>query len=107
MVEWYRHFTADASPLNPRDDALVERMVAKNATKLEEIEAKIKDADENHGESEVRDAKMAKATFLDNMGDKVGPSAEIPRGAVLPACFNRCVCGRPGESPGGVRGVRG
>ena len=54
MSEWYRHFASlDKSPLQPRDDVLIERLSAANSTKLETIEAKIVDMEENMGESEV------------------------------------------------------
>ncbi len=45
-------------------------MRAKNAEKLAELEAKIKDAEENLGETEVRDALHAKADYLAAIGDR-------------------------------------
>lgn len=49
----------------------VERMRSTNASKLEELEGKIKDAEGNLGEMEVRDALVAKANFLADIGDQV------------------------------------
>lgn len=49
-------------------DAL-ERMRKANASRLEELEAKIRDAEENAGEMEVRDALAAKAYYLADVGN--------------------------------------
>jgi 26S proteasome regulatory subunit N7 len=54
----------------PVDQAKVAAMKQKNAAKLEELEAKIQDAQENLGETEVRDALHAKADYLALIGDK-------------------------------------
>jgi 26S proteasome regulatory subunit N7 len=45
-------------------------MQTANKTKLEELEAKIKDSQENLGEIDVRDAWHAKADYLCSIGDK-------------------------------------
>jgi hypothetical protein len=45
-------------------------MKERNAIKLAELEAKIADAQENLGETEVRDALLAKAEFLADIGDR-------------------------------------
>lgn len=37
---------------------------------MEELESRIKDAEENLGEQEVRDALLAKAEYLASLGDK-------------------------------------
>ena len=42
----------------------------KNSQKLQEMDAKIKDAEENLGESEIREALLAKAEYLTKIGDK-------------------------------------
>ena len=52
------------------DAALLEKMTASNEKHLEELEAKIKDAEENLGESEVREALLAKADFLAKIGNR-------------------------------------
>lgn len=54
----------------PVDQALVASMKAKNAGKLTELDAKLKDAEENLGETEVKDALLAKAEYLAGIGDR-------------------------------------
>jgi 26S proteasome regulatory subunit N7 len=54
------------------DAAKLAGMKERNATKLAELEAKIADARENLGETEVRDALLAKAEFLADIGDREG-----------------------------------
>lgn len=51
------------------DAALVERMRKANTTRLAELDAKMKDAEENLGESEVREAMLAKADYLLQCGE--------------------------------------
>jgi len=52
------------------DNALVETMKKTNAETLDRLEATHKDAVENLGESEVREAMLAKANFFTRIGDK-------------------------------------
>lgn len=52
------------------DVSLVAEMEAANTKKLEELEAKLKDATENLGETEISDALLAKAEHLSRIGDK-------------------------------------
>jgi len=52
------------------DLQLVQKMKKANEDKLEELDAKIKDAIENFGESEVRDTNAAKADYYARIGDK-------------------------------------
>jgi len=54
----------------PVNSDLLEKMKNANDTKLKELEASIKDATDNLGESEVRDAHLAKADFFARIGDK-------------------------------------
>lgn len=54
----------------PKDEAKVKSMRATNEAKLAELEAKVKDAEENLGETEVRDAMHAKAEYLGRIGDR-------------------------------------
>ena len=56
----------------PVDSAKLEAMKARNAEKLKELEEKLKDAEENLGETEVRDALLARADYLAKIGDKEG-----------------------------------
>lgn len=52
------------------DSALLKQMTASNEKHLEGLEEKIKDAEDNLGESEVREALLAKADFLAKIGNK-------------------------------------
>lgn len=54
----------------PIDKSLVEKMKAINDEKLKQLDDAIKDATENLGESEVRDALCAKADYYARIGDK-------------------------------------
>lgn len=53
-----------------KDVALVARMEENNKKQLAELDAKLKDAEENHGESEVREALLARAIHFVRIGDK-------------------------------------
>lgn len=55
----------------PVDKTLVEKMKTINEEKLKQLDDAIKDATENLGESEVRDALCAKADYFARIGDKV------------------------------------
>jgi len=59
-----------------KDAALLTSLEADNAKELMELDAKIADAEENLGESEVRDALLAKANFYVRVCDRaaVGPA---------------------------------
>jgi len=52
------------------DTVLAQKMDSDNAKKLEEIEAKLKDATENLGETEISDALLAKAEHFARIGEK-------------------------------------
>ncbi|MEW5300683.1 MAG: hypothetical protein WDW36_003596 [Sanguina aurantia] len=54
----------------PVDEAKLAGYREINAAKIKEIEDKIVDAQENLGETEVRDALLAKAEYLASIGDK-------------------------------------
>jgi len=57
------------------DAALATKLAAANAAKLATLEEVIKDADENLGETEIREAYLAKAEYLCMIGDKEGAVA--------------------------------
>lgn len=61
------------------DAARLAAMRAANATALEEHDAKIKDAEENLGETEVRDALAAKAEYLGRVGDRAAAAEAFQR----------------------------
>jgi 26S proteasome regulatory subunit N7 len=53
-----------------KDAALVARLEATNKKRVEELTARIADAEANQGEIEVREAVLAKASYLCRIGDK-------------------------------------
>ena len=53
------------------DQSRLSTMKTENDKKLKELEEKIKDAEANLGEIEVRDAYLDKAEFFVAIGDKV------------------------------------
>jgi len=59
------------------DLAFLADMRAKNAATKAELDAKVADAVENLGESEVREALLARAIFLARIGDKDGAVAAL------------------------------
>ena len=68
MAPFYEHictqlgWSADATQLSS--------MKAAKQKQLEELDARVKDAEENLGETEVRDAMHAKAEYLGQIGDQ-------------------------------------
>lgn len=64
----YEHLAAEGGWQS--DAAVLARMHEKNTAELASLNDKIKDAEENLGETEVRDALHAKAEFLARIGDK-------------------------------------
>jgi len=52
------------------DQALVDKLKASNEETLKTLDDKVKDAEENLGESEIREALLARADFLCRIGDK-------------------------------------
>lgn len=59
----------------PVDAAQLTSMREKNAAKLQELDAKLADAEANMGEQEVRDALLARAEHLAALGDKEAATA--------------------------------
>jgi 26S proteasome regulatory subunit N7 len=59
----------------PCDEAKLSAMTITNNQTLAELEEKIKDAETNHGEQEIRDALLAKAEHLASIGDRDGASS--------------------------------
>jgi 26S proteasome regulatory subunit N7 len=57
------------------DTAQLERMRGANAARLADLDAAAKDAEENAGEVEVRDAVHAKADYLADIGDRDAAAA--------------------------------
>lgn len=55
----------------PIDQRILKSMQSANEAKIKELDAKIKDAEENLGDTEIRTAMMEKAHYLSKIGDKV------------------------------------
>ncbi|KAH6571603.1 hypothetical protein BASA60_007075 [Batrachochytrium salamandrivorans] len=68
MAPYYEHIVADLKL--KQDPALLTLLKAHNATELESLNNKIKDAEENLGETELSDALSAKAHHFSKIGDK-------------------------------------
>ncbi|KAI3884977.1 hypothetical protein MKW98_002369 [Papaver atlanticum] len=68
MAPLYESLVADN--VLEMDPKLFESMRAKNAEELKKIDEKVADAEENLGESEVREAHLAKSLFFIRISDK-------------------------------------
>ena len=55
----------------PVDKPFLAKMQANNEEKFKKLDETLKDAEENLGETEIRDALYAKAEYLCQIGDKV------------------------------------
>lgn len=55
------------------DSDLLSKMKKANEEELKRLDDVLEDAEKNLGESEIRDAMMAKAEYLIRIGDKVSP----------------------------------
>lgn len=55
----------------PVDSDLLSKMKKANEDELKRLDEVLEDAEKNLGESEIRDAMMAKAEYLIRIGDKV------------------------------------
>lgn len=73
MAPYYEHVCGELGW--PKDVQQLGRMREANAKKMAELDTKVKDAEENLGETEVRDALQAKADYLCSIGDKEGAPA--------------------------------
>ena len=52
------------------DQAALDSMRSANSKKIEELDAKVTEVEKNEGDEEIRDAMLAKADYLANIGDK-------------------------------------
>ncbi|KAG5230279.1 26S proteasome non-ATPase regulatory [Salix suchowensis] len=68
MVPLYETLVAES--LLEKDQSLLDSMRSKNEDELKKLDEKIADAEENLGESEVREAHLAKSLFYIRIGDK-------------------------------------
>ena len=69
MAPFYQSLCSEAG--RPVDSALLSKLQEANETELTRLEEALKDAQENLGDTEVRDALLAKAEYLTKIGDKV------------------------------------
>lgn len=53
------------------DEQLLKKMKEDNSKELERLQEGIEEAEKNFGETEQRDALLAKAEYLSKIGDKV------------------------------------
>ncbi|KAM7538303.1 hypothetical protein Aperf_G00000075278 [Anoplocephala perfoliata] len=73
----------------PEDQALVASMQMANDAKLKELDENIKKAEESEGETEIREAMIAKAHYISKIGNKADALAQfraILDKTVLPGC---------------------
>jgi len=70
MAPYYEYICSELQI--PVDQDLLSKMKDTNTTEKERLDEAVKDAEENLGEIEIRDAKIAKAEYLSKIGDKEG-----------------------------------
>lgn len=94
MTPWYEHIVEVFKW--PKDDALLAQMKESNEKELQQLEAKIEEAKKTAGESEIRDAQLAKSHFFARIGDKARALKEyeqnletaIGSGSRIDLCFS-------------------
>ena len=69
MAPFYEELCAELKW--PIDNSLLTKMQSNNEETFKKLEETLKDAEENLGETEIRDALYAKAEYLCKIGDKV------------------------------------
>mmetsp|Transcript_9175 Transcript_9175/g.25662 ORF Transcript_9175/g.25662 Transcript_9175/m.25662 type:complete len:387 (-) Transcript_9175:171-1331(-) len=69
MLPYYEKYLCPL-PLGAADEALKAQMKSENDETLAKLQERIKDAHENLGDIEIRDALLAKAEFYNRIGDK-------------------------------------
>lgn len=75
------------------DGDLLNKMKKANEEELKRLDDVLEDAEKNLGESEIRDAMMAKAEYLIRIGDKVTPPQDrtsMSRLSLAWACPVKC-----------------
>ena len=87
----FQYFSLDMAPLYEElctelkwdvDNSLLATMHSNNEEMVKKLDETLKDAEENLGETEIRDALYAKAEYLCKIGDKVQVWKEF-----LNSCF--------------------
>ncbi len=82
------------------DGGKLEALRTANSQRLEGLEATIKDAEENLGDVEVRDARVAKANYLSKIGEPDLCCTSTPKNILHKHRQER---GHPGGNGSGVR----
>ncbi len=80
MAMFYSPLCSDVG--RPVDSSLLEELQVSNKAELTKLEEAITDAQENLGDTELKDALMARAEYLCKIGDKVreeGRYSEVGR----------------------------
>lgn len=75
------------------DTDLLSKMKKANEDELKRLDDELEDAEKNLGESEIRDAMMAKAEYLCRIGDKVSEGhwmLGLKKAQVFPLVFHSC-----------------
>jgi 26S proteasome regulatory subunit N7 len=67
----------------PVDAALLESMKKENEEALKKLDERLKDAEENLGETEISDTLLARAEHFAKIGDKVKAITDFIRGALV------------------------
>jgi 26S proteasome regulatory subunit N7 len=71
MAPYLETLLAASPPVISPDSSLLPKLKALNETKLAEFDAKLVEAEEREGETEVSDILRAKAAYLTKIGDRV------------------------------------
>jgi 26S proteasome regulatory subunit N7 len=77
MYPYYTHLVDHEGTYFKRDANIENELRQQNEEKIKELDDKIKDAEENFGENEVREALLAKAEYFHKIGDKVSARFHI------------------------------
>lgn len=91
MAPYLKHLLAITPSILPSSSSgsaksLLEKLEAKNATVLKELEEKLAEAEKTEGETEISDALRAKAGYLTKIGEKVR-STWIKLRSQVPFCL--------------------
>lgn len=77
MAPFYKHCSSLLK--TPVDALLLSQLEEKNKSTLKQLDEKLKDAQENLGETEISDALIAKALHFTKIGEKVSKTLVIYR----------------------------
>lgn len=72
MAPYLQTLLSSSPSILPPNAALLSKLKAANEAELTKFDAKLVEAEESQGETEVSDILRAKAAYLTKIGDKVG-----------------------------------